>query len=507
MSGIFFFGGILSVLAGVLVETSLSWGVWFAILLLLLAGTLLFLVYRTRGAPRVLFVSFLLLCCALGIMRVLWHEMRHDAHVLDVFLEERVTIAGLVTSDPDVRERYTNLVFDVDYVLYDGERFVSPYTVRVLVRVPHYPEFFYGDQMEITGTLIAPKNFVSEDTGNVFDYQGYLAKDAIYYQMFFPSVDNVTHGGGNIIKRSLSSLKTHFLKTIAKNISEPEASLAGGILLGAKQSLGETLLEKFRVTGLIHIVVLSGYNVAIIATAIVLLMSGLPPRVRFVASVVAVILFAIMVGGGATVVRATIMVLAVLVARAVGREAHALRALLLAAFIMVMMNPAILLHDLSFQLSFIATLSLIVFVPIIDPFFSFIKSSILREISTATLSAQLWVAPLILYSMGNTSVIGFLANLLVLPMMPVAMASVALVLIFGSVPIVGSILSGVSYLSLAYIIGVVEIFSEIPLAAISGVSFSFWGMMAMYAVLAFVVIRKRPRFRATIMTERLQDRS
>ena len=192
--------------------------------------------------------------------------------------------------------------------------------------------------------------------------------------MFYPSVELIESGHGNIIKRGLFSFKRTFLEKVGKVIPDPQVSLLGGLVVGAKQSLGEKLQEDFRKTGIIHIVVLSGYNVTIVAEAIMRFFSFLPFLFGISVGVIAIIFFAIMTGGSATIIRASLMAILVLLARATGRTQTITRALFIAGFLMLIHNPKILVFDSSFQLSFTATIALIYLAPKIEKHFHLVPN-------------------------------------------------------------------------------------------------------------------------------------
>lgn len=490
----YFFGFIISFIVGVAIESILDFGYSFAILCAMLS-LFVFLIVRTRSYfKNVLLVSLILFGCALGIFRVDVSQMNTSAHTLDGFTEKVVTLEGIIIDEPDVREMYTNIVLDVNRISNVlgsaeprlGREIKSAY---VLVRVPTYPEFRYGDEVMVVGKLITPKNFEAEGQVRAFDYRSYLAKDNIHYQMYFPKVTVVSHGKGSAIREKLSNIKSSLIKNISQNIPEPESSLASGITLGAKQSLGDELLQKFRETGVAHIVVLSGYNIAVVAGIISRLVIFMPFSIRLAMSVLGIILFAVMVGGGATVVRATIMALIIILARVLGREGDALRALALAGGIMVFVNPMILLSDVSFQLSFSATLAIVVFVPIIEKYFIFISNRVLREIIATTFATQIFVMPLILYHMGTVSLVGFISNIFILPVVPLAMLVVALVAVFAWVPLIGSVLAIFAYSVLTYIVTAVEIFAKVPLASIEGILFPLWMLLIAYIFLGLYIIK------------------
>lgn len=469
----YFFGFIISFVAGVAIESILDFGYSLALLCAFLS-IFIYLTPRVRGwGENVLFVSFVFLGLSLGIFRVDVSSMNTAEHKLDAIVGKTLEVTGIIIDEPDVREEYTNVVLEAE---------VTPGKSLVLVRVPAYPKLSYGDEVVAKGKIIIPKNLPAKDNLRAFDYRAYLAKDGIYYQMYFPKITVVSHNKGNVVRENLFDFKNVLIKNISENIPEPEASLATGITLGAKQSLGSDLIAKFRDTGVAHIVVLSGYNIAVVLGIISRLVVFMPFSIRLIMSAIGIVLFAVMVGGGATVVRATAMALVVILARVFGREGDALRVLVLVGGLMVLLNPMILLNDVSFQLSFSATLAIVVLVPIIEKYFLFISNRMLREIVITTLATQIFVLPLILYHMGSVSLIGFIANIFVLPVVPIAMLIVALVSFFAWVPLIGTIFAFLAYLILKYIFLAVEFFASIPFASLSGISFSLWMLMLTYTL-------------------------
>lgn len=488
MSPRYFFGVIASFTLGVLLGDVIPWGYPLALLFVVVAVGCSLVGGVSSSRRHRFFISLVLVIAAGGVMRISASSYLADTHTLDYLAGERIELWGVVVTEPDAREEYTNLVLEA-YALSRGTaRYRLDTPVRVLVRVTPYPIFRYGDEITASGEIAIPKNIPRAEGGRMFNYRAFLAKDNIFYQMFFPSVELLAHGQGNIVYEKLFALKESFVRAVVQRIPEPEASLGNGILLGAKQSLGPELLRRFREAGVAHIVVLSGYNIAIIAGGVAYATRFLPFAARIAVSALAVVLFSIMVGGGATVIRAAIMILVVIGARAVGREASAVRALALAGGIMVAQNPLILLHDISFQLSFMATLALVVLAPILERYFLFIRHTIAREIVVATVAAQIFVLPLILYYMGNISLVGVIANLLIVPVIPVAMLAVSMVAFLGSVPIVGSILSFSAYAILAYIISIASLFSQLPFATLSNVPFPLSALIVSYAFLAGIIL-------------------
>lgn len=392
-----------------------------------------------------------------------------------VSADRKVFFEGRVVKEPDVREGYTNLVVKRNDT-----------AERVLVRTTPYKNIKYADTILVTGVLEFPENFEG-GSGRIFNYRAYLAKDAIYYTIPFPEIEIREHQ--KTPTGFLLELKNKYLMALKRALPEPSAALAGGITVGERRSLGEKLTQDFRDTGLVHIVVLSGYNIAIIVLFIIAILSFLPYRSRHVVAICGIIAFTILVGASATVVRAAIMGSIGALGAVVGRTYQALYTLVLAGFGMLLWNPYLLMYDPSFQLSFVATLGLLLGVPILIPHFTFIPDKFaLREIAAATIATQIAVLPLLVYMVGDISLVAVFVNLLVLPVIPLAMLLVFFTGVAGMIyaPL-AIVFAGVAHILLGYVIFLVETFSKIPLAVVSTPVFSFTLVLVAYGLLGIGV--------------------
>ena len=436
-----------------------------------------------RRKRNVVVVTVVVTAFLLGGFRIALVDLENNQNILDEFVSSEVQFEGIIISEPDVRERYTRLTI-----------LLSEVDVKVIALTERFPEFYYGDKVQVVGILEKPENFESEG-GREFNYISYLAKDDIFYTVFFPEITFISSGQGNPIKTGLFYIKQKWLHKIQELIPDPHAALLGGLVVGAKESLGEELEEDFRKTGIIHIVVLSGYNVTIVAEAFMRVFSFLPAFASLSLGAFSIILFAILTGASATIVRASIMALLVLLARATGRTSEMTHALFLAGFFMVLHNPMIVLYDPSFQLSFLATIGLIYVAPRIEKYFHLMPTKFqLREFAVATVSTQLFVLPLLLYMMGEISLVALPVNILVLAFIPVTM-------LFGFLTGVSGFMSSVfafpfavvSYVLLSYELFIVDMFARFPFASISVPHFSLWVMILLYSLFGYLlVIKKAP---------------
>ncbi len=466
-------------------------GITFALFLIFIS-VILFL-YRKIIADgfkikqTILSILIFILFFAFGIIR---YEIK-NANNLDVNLENNIDnaiyITGVISDEPKLKEKQ---ILIVDF----KEINISSSTIKVsgkgIVSTDLYPEFSYGDLIKMSGSLEKPENFSnsSKDTKikNDFDYISYLAKDDIFYKIDFAKTELISGGYGNSIKNFLFQIKNSFIQNISKTISEPESSLLSGILLGAKSSMDENTTETFRKSGLSHIVALSGYNITIVADAIIKAFSFLPKMAGFSMGIIGIILFVLMSGASSTAVRAGVMALIVIIASITHRNYQAGRALVFAGLIMIMVNPKILVFDISFQLSFLATIAIIYVAPILQNKFTFITEKFeLRNIVSSTIAAQILVLPLILYKMGLLSLVALPANILVLVFIPTTMLFGFISGMIGFIWLPISVpFAWITFILLAYIIKVAEFFAILPFSSVNISWFSESIMILCYILIA-----------------------
>ena len=423
-------------------------------------------------------------------------------------LKQQVSGQGIISEDSSLTESGQVLVVNVDSMHVNTD-YMCQADILIRMKTKTYPRFKYGDPVNFSGKLSEPFNFKS-DTGRSFDYRGYLAKSDIFFEIKSAQVtllDNENQKSGNWLS-SLTSfdltsilyrIKRGFVENLNVTLGEPHSALAAGLVVGEKSALGKDLLNDFRTVGLIHIVVLSGFNITVVADALRRMLSRLPRVWGMVAGGTGIILFGILVGGGATVVRSCFMASIALSANIIRRDYSVLRALLFAACLMLIQNPSILLHDPSFQLSFLATLGLILLASPLEKFFWFIPEKFgMRGIFSATFATQIFVSPFILYMMGQISIIGVVANILVLPLIPITMLAVFLTGSIGFISYPVSQLFGwVAHLLLQYELLIVQKFAQIPFAALTFPQFSGWWVVGFYVVffLIFFAVKRKSHAR------------
>ncbi|MFA6322086.1 MAG: ComEC/Rec2 family competence protein [Candidatus Buchananbacteria bacterium] len=386
-----------------------------------------------------------------------------DKNKIWFYNNQKVKFMAWVAAEPDSRIDHNKLTVKTEnLILASGRPVVAG---KVLVKTNLYPQYQYGDLLVLTCKLQKPEPI--ED----FNYDKYLAKDDIYSVCYYPKIELISHDRGNWFLKKIYLFKNYCLATISRNLPEPQASLFAAIILGARRGIPSELNNQFNITGTTHLIAISGFNISILSAILLALVLGLgfTRRQSFWLVSLILLVFIILIGFPASAVRAAIMGWLVILAQHVGRKNDSNQALILAAGLMIFLNPKILRDDAGFQLSFLAVLGLIYFQPKINKMLTILPNTFgLRESLSTTLAAQIATLPLIAYSFGRISLIAPIVNLLVL--------SVATYLtIFGLfILALAGIFSGWALflfwpanLLLSYIILVVEMFSQLPWASIN----------------------------------------
>ncbi len=434
------------------------------------------LVWRKKSgtlfAPH-LFLFALALCFAgLGLARTEFASRSFNVSPLESSLNQPTELTGVVVREPEMRETSLHLYVQVEEDL-------------LLVTTDRHSNVSYGDEVSVKGKLERPKAFTT-DLGREFNYPGYLLARGVEYKIPFAKVEVLSNDQGYRIISFLLVQKKRLMSGIESVLNEPQAGLGEGLLLGVKQALGKDLEADFRKTGIIHIVVLSGYNVMLVVAFVMFILSFLvPKRVRLVAGLLAIVAFALIVGLSATVVRAGVMAGLILIAQAYGRTYDMLRALLFAGVVMICINPFLLLYDIGFQFSFMATLGLVLIAPQFENLLTEgFKKIRFKEFLIATIATQIAVLPLLLYYIGEVSLIAVVVNVLVLPVVPLAMLATfvaglgALVSIPLALPF-AFLAHGV----LSYIVAVATFFADIPFASVFVPTFTLLWVFILYTVI------------------------
>ncbi len=425
-------------------------------------------------------ISFFIFAFSLGIIR--FEIIDKPAPV--VFENQTgssVTLSGLIKDMPIVKDSGTEIVVGTER---------QGTNTNILLISKGDQEYKYGDNISFTGKLEKPANF-STDQGATFDYINYLKKDGIFYVVRNPKITVISTGGGNFLKRWLFLVRGRLVANLDSSISEPESGFMRGLILGDRASFSADEKIALTSTGLVYLVTIAGYHVSLVSNMILKLFGFLPAVFGGIIAMLGVLSYILMTGAAQTSIRAGIMALLVLIARLTGRTYDAGRALICAGVIMIFLNPFILAFDVSFELSFLATIAVLFFTPRVEEKLQVIKWTWLRESAALTIAVYIFILPFIIWKMGTWSLVTIPANLLVLPFIPFTM-------IFGFATGFAGIISNIvafvpgkiSYVLLRYELGIINLFSRLPFASLTIPQFPFVLVILIYGLFFYYLFRQ-----------------
>jgi len=459
----------------------------FPILLLIFAIAITLIFFRKKF-PSILFVASIFTGLIFGFIRPQFFSSE-NSNSLSRFndLEQKIELIGIISQEPDRRRDHSKYILEISK--FRGGEIEKNVKGRILVKTNLLPEFYFGDELKISGKLKTP--FESEE----FSYRDYLDRFGVRSIVYFPSIERISVDNRSIIFANLFRFKKSFENKINQIFPEPAASLEAGLLIGSRRGIPDDVLEDFNTTGLTHIIAISGYNISlVIAFIIAIFGSFVSRRFQFPLAIIFVVVFTLLVGAGPAVVRAAIMGLLAFLALTSGRQYSVGLAFVLTAAVMVFWNPKILLHDVSFQLSFAAVAGLIFVGPLLEKYFAKIPNKFaIRESLLLTLSAQITAVPLIVFYFERLSFVAPLANLLVAPAIPLAMLIGFIAVGVGAIFLPAGLFVGfVAYGLLEYILFIAEKLAAIPLASIEVGNFGIVAVVIYYlGLITFLIWRDK----------------
>ncbi len=476
----------ISFVAGVLAESVIKIPQNFLWAFLFL-NFLLIIIFSFAKKDFITVLGFCFLMFLVGVLRMQISEFNATNNNLKKQNGQgEVVFQGVISAEPDIRDSYQKLKVKIE-------------DSTVLVTIGRYPEYNYLDQIELTGKLEEPSE--TDD----FSYKNYLMKDHIYSVMYFPAVEVVSkehkYTVFSYLYEKIIALKQKIRQGIQKTFLEPESSVLEGMILGDNGAMSQDLKDKLNITGLRHVISVSGTHVVIFGGIVMslLLFCGFWRQQAFYVAIFFIFAYVVMTGLPASGIRAGIMGGIYLLAQKIGRQNAGARSITMAGALMLLINPMLLFYDVGFQLSFLAALGLVYFEPVIRTFFKFLlkrffrvkakeKPENLLSIISTTTAAQIFTLPIMVFNFGSVSWVSPITNILVLPIVSPLMIIGFLSSISG---IFSQVLAFIFYLPchflLLYFLKIIDWFSKPWMQkTIQNVS---WVWLIIFYVLIIVIVR------------------
>jgi len=387
-----------------------------------------------------------------GLVLLRWQSYHLAEANLAKYTDKQIRLKGKISSES---------------ILEDGHQQFKIGQVEVWVKP--YPRFSYGDNVQVIGKL--QRRMINK----------YYSR----FRLMYPQVELFEAERRKIIGLDIKGVIYNIRDKIEiiynSLISEPEASLLSGIVLGLKRNLSAEFWQKLQTSGTLHIVVASGYNVTVIMGVVISYLAGWIKRSRAImVGFLAIAAYTVMAGGEAAIVRAAIMGSLVYLGQLMGKRGDSLRLLVAAVMLMVLYKPVIV-FDVGFQLSVMATLGLLV----VEPKFKALRNIrwIGKDVAETT-AAQMAVWPILVITFGNLSLFSIVVNSLILWLVPIIMTLGAMMAVGGLIWLpLGRVISWLVYGPLWLMIGVIEWFGSRSWMRVEIGQISWWWGLVYYGLL------------------------
>jgi len=450
-------------------------------------------------------VSFVLLgmiCCQNG--QVLSTE--HIVHVARYYKKDMTALEGVVVSDVQRRPFFKG---KKNIFVLDVKRVKAPWgwqkkSGKVLVQIFRETPVKYGDYLQLKGKLYRPFNF---SEGEKFSYREYLERKGIKLMFSIGKQGEyqvLRSAQGHGFKAAAYRLKNRLAKIFLEHLTDNEAAIMIGVILGDRYLIPKHINELFIQTGTVHILAISGFNVGIVAFIIFVILKTLPigRRWQHVLTIFFLVFYAFLTGGQPSVVRATIMACIFLASFLLEKEVEPTNSLALAALIILLLNP-MNLFDVGFQLSFISVLAILHFHPMMMrvlgklPFNQ--ESRVIQAVLqcfSVSLAVWIWLAALLVYYFQIITPVTILANFVVIPF-----STVLIIFGFGMVfvtllwPPLAFAFAACIKVTLNAMIACIYLLSQLPWAYVYtkeirfGEVFVYYGIIG-FGILLFIFMRK-----------------
>lgn len=365
--------------------------------------------------------------------------------------DQWLTFFGVVIKEPEL--------------LLDSQRFVVSSTQvqgKIQVKMPLHPRVAVGDKLELNCTLRKPEPF------DGFRYDRYLERYQISSLCYYPGITVVGHENGWY--QNLFAFKKKMTINFQHALSPPENTVLLGAFFGMKRAVPEHIMNAFRTTGTSHLLVISGLHVSLFTMIIISVLKqfSLSRKMVVYGVMFVLVVYVVFTGAQPSAVRAAIFGIVLLISELVGRRNSSLRLLVLAAALMLLYNPLLLLYDAGWQLSFLATSGIIVFSKRLEVSLSWFPNLFnLRAVLSTSIAAIISTTPIIAYNFHTFSPVALLANLILVPLMPLVMMGGMLVITISVFsPVAAAWIALPLYFLIHTMIWIVSFFAALPFTTV-----------------------------------------
>lgn len=351
---------------------------------------------------------------------------------------------------------------------------------KLYVTLPNLAEnqVYPGQEITIKGLLYRPRR---ANNPSAFDFASYLARQGAFAGL-----------KGEIIidKKSPTwgvwQIRQRIVEAQIQGIGQEKGTLLSSITLGRQAvNLPAKITDLFIKTGLAHILAASGFHVAILLGFVLTITRNLSPKQQFIIAITILIVYGTLTGLQPSVLRAILMGIGALIGLLYNRQVNSLGSLLLAATILLLWQP-LWIWDLGFQLSFLATLGLIITVPLLKNKIDYFPNLIAEPIAIS-LAATLWTMPLLMFTFNSIALYNIPINIITTPLVTLISLGGVFTAFLGLIyPPLGSISASILYYPLELLLQITTFFSLLPFSTYSTGKLSLGVMLIIYICLTLI---------------------
>lgn len=428
---------------------------------LLLAGAAIYVKFKNKQVLTMIFLgSAILFYSSFNYsLRVNDPGLTHISNLLNEKI--RCRVFGQINDWPKLKTDRTEIPVDLDSIFTD--RAIATYG-KILIKLSDTSTVIQrGDKLEFYGTIYPVRQF-ENSTG--FDYGRYLQIKGLFGIVYLPTLLNVRIEKSsrfdlfNLIHKLRKSIRDSF----NRNLSPPSASLASGFLIGETRNISTDIYKYFRDSGTLHLLAVSGSNVALVILFFITILKpfSVSRNQRNIILIIMILLFVFVSYSEPSVIRAGLMASIIILAGVIQRKYDLNNVIALTALLILLFEPT-QFFEVGFQLSFVTAWGIILAVPIYEEIIKRFRLSQWRKymfmIFAVSFTAQLFSAPLIIYYFERIPLYSLPANMVIVPLVSVALFGILVLLIFDLIlPILGQFIGAVLNYFLLKIIAVIEFF-------------------------------------------------
>jgi competence protein ComEC len=367
------------------------------------------------------------------------HYVRHDIDyrqnpVRKLVLDSYSDFSGRLYRSPSFNVGRTYLFLHVEKVHVQGQDFEARGNLQVSVLHPSaYPsplKLRTGDKISVSAQVLPGRDFrnfaesrLASLWRNQLVHNHAAAKSALLIELKQPAHRASLFGLISALRQDLQKRIEFHFSTADRSALSQQGAVLEAMLLGERGRMDEETTASLQRSGLFHLIAISGAHIGIISFLFFFMLRGcrVPKRASYSALIVLLLFYSLLVEGRASVFRATIMALIFLTSKLLWKQAQLLNTISFSAFVLLLSNP-FTLFDLGFDLTFAATLSIILFYPKV---LSFLPRLPLRtsDLFALSLTAQLGVLPLLASSFNRVTFAALLLNFPAIPLIGLVMGA------------------------------------------------------------------------------------